>query len=120
MSKIKGRDIASPVKTITIEDVPHPLVFNNQSARLAEDVYEDQYKRDQNYAEILQDLSRGKYRAVMAVFYGAMVAGGADISWAEFDEKFKLDSIPGIKETIMAGVVQSLPEPDDEDETKNA
>ncbi len=50
-----------------------------------------------------------KYKAIMAVFYGALVAGGTDMSWEEFDEAFKLDSIPGVKEMILRGVMEALP-----------
>lgn len=115
-SSIKGRDVAAPVKEITIDGIVYPLKFNNYSARLAEDVYEDQYGKDKNYTDILQELSRGKYRAIMAVFFGAMVSGGHDMSWAAFDEQFKLDSISGIREVIAKGIVQALPQADEDDE----
>lgn len=113
---MKGRDMAAPVKDITIKGIVYPLKFNNYSARLAEDVYEDQYGKDKNYTDILQELSRGKYRAIMAVFFGAMVSGGHSMSWADFDEQFKLDSISGIKEVIAKGIVQALPQADDDEE----
>lgn len=118
--EIRARDITAPAKRIFIDGQEYPLVFNNNAARLAENIYEDEYGRDLGYAGIMQELARQKYRAVMAVFYGAMVAGGTDIGWKAFDERFKLDSIDGIREIIAQGITQSLPEDEEEDEPKNA
>lgn len=86
------------------------MVFNNHAARVAEDVYEQYYGQDVGYGEIIQRIAKGKYAAIMALFYGAMVAGGCDMEWPEFDEKFKLDSVDGIRAIIMRGLEKSLPQ----------
>ena len=69
----------------------------------------DEYGRDVGYTEILKALANFKYKAVMAVFYGALIAGGAEMDWETFDNLFKLDSIEGIREIIVQGVVDALP-----------
>lgn len=104
--------MAAPVNEITLDGKRYALVFSNKAARVAEDVYEQQYGQDAGYADILTALTKFKYKAVMAVFYGALVAGGTDMSWDEFDATFKLDSIPGIREIITKGVVDALPKAD--------
>lgn len=114
----RGRDVSAPVKFIELNGQRYELVFNNKAARVAEDVYEQVYGNDVGYAEILRLLTLSKYKAIMAVFYGALLAGGTDMSWEEFDEAFKLDSIPGVKEAILKGIVDALPkveEPKDEE-----
>ena len=112
MQNQKGRDMAAPVNEITLDGKRYALVFSNKAARVAEDVYEQQYGQDVGYADVLAALTKFKYKAVMAVFYGALVAGGTDMSWDEFDATFKLDSIPGIREIITKGVVDALPNAD--------
>ncbi len=67
------------------------------------------YEAQVGYTEILKALSNFKYKAVMAVFYGALIAGGAEMDWETFDNLFKLDSIEGIQEIIVQGVVDALP-----------
>ena len=67
------------------------------------------YEAQVDYTEILKALSNFKYKAVMAVFYGALIAGGAEMDWETFDNLFKLDSIEGIREIIVQGVVDALP-----------
>lgn len=109
MQNQRGRDMAAPVREITLGGERHALAFTNKAARIAEDVYERQYGQDKGYAEILADLSKMKYKAIMAIFYGALAAGGSSMSWEEFDAAFKLDSIPGIREIITQGVVDALP-----------
>lgn len=114
----RGRDVSAPVTHITLNGQRYALAFNNRAARVAEDIYEQIYGKDVGYADILAALAKFKYKAVMAVFYGALVAGGADMSWEDFDSTFKLDSIDGIREIIVKGVVDSLPA-GDEGETEN-
>lgn len=105
----RGRDMSAPVTHITLNGHRYALAFNNHSARVAEDIYEQVYGKDVGYADILAALAKFKYKAVMAVFYGALVAGGTDMGWDEFDETFKLDSIDGIREIIAKGVADALP-----------
>lgn len=112
MQNQRGRYVAAPIKEIELNGKRYALLFSNRAARVAEDVYEQQYGQDVGYADILTDLTKFKYKAVMAVFYGALIAGGTDMSWEDFDTNFKLDSIPGIKEIITKGVLDSLPKAD--------
>lgn len=109
-SESKGRDISAPIEQITIDGNAYKLVYNNHAARVAEDVYEQYYGQDVGYGEIIQRIARGKYAAIMALFYGAMVAGGCDMEWREFDANFKLDSVDGIREIILRGLEKSLPQ----------
>lgn len=110
--EIRGRDVSAPVKHITIRGVMYPLVFNNQAARIAEDIYEQAYGKDVGYQEILMALSRGKYSATMAMYYASLIAGGAEMTWEEFDRDFRIDSIEGVREILQRGVEQSLPTSD--------
>lgn len=105
----RARDVSAPIQFITLDGTRYKLAFTNRAARVAEDVYEQVYGRDVGYTEILKALANFKYKAVMAVFYGALVAGGAEMDWETFDNLFKLDSIEGIREIIVQGVVDALP-----------
>lgn len=113
--QIRGRDISAPIEYITLDGTRYKTVYSNQTARLAEDVYERQYGMDVGYAVILSDLSKGKYRAVMALFYAALRAGGAEMTWEDFDARFRLDSVPGILDVIARAVTQSLPDAPEDD-----
>ena len=113
--QIRGRDISAPIEYITLDGTRYKTVYNNQTARLAEDVYERQYGMDVGYAVILSDLSKGKYRAVTALFYAALRAGGTEMTWEDFDARFKLDSVPGILDVIARAVTQSLPDAPEDD-----
>lgn len=119
MQNQRGRDVSAPIKHIELNGQRYALAFSNKAARIAEDVYEQQYGQDVGYAVILSQLSKLKYKATMAVFYGALVAGGTDMSWDDFDAAFKLDSIPGVKELIIKGVVESLPKADTAEDKEN-
>lgn len=113
--EIKGRDLTAPRRRMTLEGVTYELAFNNRSARIAEDVYADVYGVEDErggYMAILGEASRGRLRALQAIYYGALIAGGATMPWDNFDRVFTLDSIEGVKEIIMAAVSDSLP-PDD-------
>ena len=108
----KARDITAPYKRVTLDGQTYGLVFNNKAARVAEAVYEDEYGRDTGYYDILQEMAMRKHRAMMAVLYGALVAGGAEMTWEDFDAKFTLASIDGFAEILRAGVIESLPDDD--------
>lgn len=111
-NEVRARDVSAPVKYITLDGTRYKLAFNNLTARLAEEVYELHYGRDMGYADIIRQLALGKYAAVMAVYYGALVAGGHDMSWEDFDATFKLDSVDGIREIIADAIAKALPDPD--------
>lgn len=115
---VKGRDLTAPNRTVTLGGETHQLTFNNRAARIAEDVYEDVYRRaDMGYFNILDEAGKGKYRAIQAIYYGALIAGGTPMSFEEFDAHFSLASIDGVQEIIMAELSKSLPP---EDKTPNA
>lgn len=120
MNNQRGRDMSAPITHITLNGTRYKLAFTNMAARVAEDVYEQQYGQDVGYADILAALTKFKYKAVMAMLYGALIAGGTSMSWDEFDAAFKLDSIDGIRDIILKGVVDSLPKADEaQDEAEN-
>ena len=120
MQNQRGRDMSAPITHITLNGTRYKLAFTNMAARVAEDVYEQQYGQDVGYANILAALTQFKYKAVMAMLYGALIAGGTSMSWDEFDAAFKLDSIDGIRDIILKGVVDSLPKADEaKDEAEN-
>lgn len=120
MNNQRGRDVSAPITHITLNGTRYKLAFTNMAARVAEDVYEQQYGQDMGYANILAALTKFKYKAVMAMLYGALIAGGTSMSWDEFDAAFKLDSIDGIRDIILKGVVDSLPKADEaKDEAEN-
>lgn len=120
MQNQRGRDMSAPITHITLNGTRYKLAFTNMAARVAEDVYEQQYGQDVGYADILAALTKFKYKAVMAMLYGALIAGGTSMSWDEFDAAFKLDSIDGIRDIILKGVVDSLPRADEaKDEAEN-
>lgn len=120
MQNQRGRDMSAPITHITLNGTRYKLAFTNMAARVAEDVYEQQYGQDVGYADILAALTKFKYKAVMAMLYGALIAGGTSMSWDEFDAAFKLDSIDGIRDIILKGVVDSLPKADEaKDEVEN-
>ena len=120
MNNQRGRDMSAPITHITLNGTRYKLAFTNMAARVAEDVYEQQYGQDVGYADILTALTKFKYKAVMAMLYGALIAGGTSMSWDEFDAAFKLDSIDGIFDIILKGVADSLPKADEaQDEAEN-
>ena len=53
--QIRGRDISAPIEYITLDGTRYKTVYSNQTARLAEDVYERQYGMDVGYA-VAKDL----------------------------------------------------------------
>ena len=119
MNNQRGRDVSAPITHITLNGTRYKLAFTNMAARVAEDVYEQQYGQDVGYADILAALSKFKYKAVMAMLYGALIAGGTSMSWDEFDAAFKLDSIDGIRDIILKGVADSLPKADASEDAGN-
>ena len=79
---------------------------------MTEQVYEEQYGRDVEYMEILSELQRQKHRALQACIYGALIAGGADMSWEEFDEHFTYDAIDQLRDVVHRAVLDTLPDPE--------
>lgn len=106
-----GRDLAQSIKHLTIEGVRYELKFNNKSARITEDVYANEYGRDIGYFSIMDEAANHRHSALMAIYYGALVAGGSAMTWEEFDENFKLAGIEGVADVLRAGLKESLPTP---------
>ena len=112
---ILARDISRPIDHLELDGVMYPLAFDNGAMRVAEDVYEIQYRRSLNFAEIVKQLAAGKLGAVMAVLYGALLSGmkdsntGEPMTWDEFSEKFRLTSVPGVKELLLKNLQRALP-----------
>ena len=106
----RGRDMSAPVEFITLNGTQYKTVYNNQTARIAEDVYEQQYGKDVGYGEILKGIAKGKYSAIMALFYDAIISGGAQLH---------LDSIEGVREIIARAVQKTLPDVPEQEDTEN-
>ncbi len=107
----RGRDMSAPVEFITLNGTQYKTVYNNQTARIAEDVYEQQYGKDVGYGEILKGIAKGKYSAI--------ISGGAQLSWEDFDAQFHLDSIEGVREIIARAVQKTLPDVPEQEDTEN-
>ncbi|MBQ8954217.1 MAG: hypothetical protein IJ048_08880 [Clostridia bacterium] len=109
---ITGRDISRPTDSMELDGQTYPLAFDMAAFRVAEDVYELQYGRNLNFADIVTHLATGKIGAIMAVLYGALLSGGLKITWAEYYDKFRLINIPGVKDKLIENVKKALPETD--------
>jgi hypothetical protein len=107
--RLRARDVSAPEKHVTIGGRTYTLVFSNAAIRTAEDVYVEQYGKDVGFAVILKEMAAAKYCAIMAMLYGALIAGGCALTWADFDRDFRVDSIEGMRQTIMQGMVDSMP-----------
>lgn len=119
--EIMGRDITRPTDHLELGGVDYPLAFDLACMRVAEDVYEVQYGRNVNFANIVMYLAAGKLGAIMAILYGALLSGAKSskaepMTWEEFTEKFRLTSIPAVKELLMERVKDALPKAEGEGE----
>lgn len=119
---MRGRDVAAPVQHVVFNGQRYPMKFNNRAARITEDIYADKYGHDIGYYAIINEVAIPKHRAIMAMVYAGIVAAGADVTWEDFEENFRLTDIDGVSQAIHKGVMQSLPDedPDAEDDEKNA
>ncbi|MBQ8109550.1 MAG: hypothetical protein IJ124_05245 [Clostridia bacterium] len=111
---IRGTDISAPLDRIELAGKEYPLRFDLACMRVAEDVYEIQYGRSDNFAQILKSLGAGKLGAVMAILYGALLSGIAaekkePMPWDEYAEKFRLTSVPSVRELLMEKLTDALP-----------
>lgn len=111
---IHGRDLDAPVQYLTLNGEKYALKFNNKAARIAEDVYQEIYgKPEIGYYTIVAEAAHSKHRALQAIYYGALVAGGTDMDWDTFDDEFTLSSIDGVADVIMKALSDSLPPVDE-------
>ena len=116
--KVKGADVSAPVRHVTFDGVEYPMVYNNRTARIVEDVYAEEYGHpEMGYYDVLSEVGVPKHRAVMAMAYAAIRAAGVDVSFSDFDEKFTITDIEGMREAMQNAVMETLPA--DEDDGKN-
>lgn len=108
--QIMARDMSAPKKTIAVNGREYTLVFDCNTLRICEDVYEDHYKRQKNFAAIADELSRNRIGAIMAILYAALISGGAELSWQQYTEWFRLENLSSISEALVAGISEALPE----------
>ena len=117
----KGRDFGPQLLRLNWQGDELELKFNNNAMRIAEDVYDEEYKKqDCSWTRILIDLGKGKAGAVMAVYYAALKATRPEITWQEFSDKFQLIDIPEVSEKLAQAVEGSLPAPEAQDAVPNA
>ena len=112
--EIRGVDITRPLDHLEIDGKEYPLAFDMASMRIAEDVYELQYNRILGFATIARHLAAGRIGAIMAVLYGALGSGATTgeaepMTWGEFYDKFKLTSIPAVKDLLLKNLKKALP-----------
>lgn len=110
-----ARDVSRPEDRMELGGTEYPLAYDLNCFRVAEDVYELEYKRSLNFGQIVEQLAAGKLGALMAVLYGALVSGGYEGDYKEFAKTFRLTDIPGARELLMDGVTKALPETDKKD-----
>ena len=117
----KARDFGPQLLRLTWQGEELELKFNNNAMRIAEDVYDEEYqKQDCSWTRILIDLSKGKAGAVMAVYFAALKATRPQITWQEFSENFQLTDIPEVNEKLAQAVEESLPKPEPGETDPNA
>ncbi|MCR4622108.1 MAG: hypothetical protein K5663_08510 [Clostridiales bacterium] len=119
----KGRDLGPQILRLKWRGEELELKFSNDSLRIAEDVYDEIYRKSEcDWTAILMDLSKGKSGAIMAVYFGALKGRLRDLSWDEFSDNFRLTDIPEVSEQLAKAVDASLPdaEQDGQAEPKNA
>ena len=120
-NEVRAVDISRPTDHLELDGVDYPLGFDLACMRVAEDVYELQYGRNVNFAAIVMHLAAGKLGAIMAILYGALLSGAKahkvePLTWEEFTEKFRLTSIPAVKELLMEKVKEALPKAEGDSE----
>ena len=109
---VRGRELAAPQTEMEFDGQMCPLKFDMNCFRIAEDVYEEEYGQDANFAEIAVKLTKGRLGAIMAVSYAALVSGGLNITFPNFQAVFKLTDIPGVRDRMTDLLADALPDPD--------
>ena len=108
----RGRELRAPTQRMEFNGRMYEVRFDMNAFRIAENVFEEYYHQDVNFAEIALRLTRGKLGAIMAVYYAALVSGGADVSWSDFAQNFKLTDIPGVRDKLTELLADALPDPE--------
>ena len=107
---VRARDLNAPTAKMVFDGHEYPLRFDMNAFRIAEDIYEEEYGKDKNFAEIALDLTKGRLGAIMAMYYAALRSAGAKITWVQFQAAFKLTDIPGVKERMTELLADALPD----------
>lgn len=115
----RGRNVSAPVQHVTLNGTRYTLVFNNKAMRIAEDVYSEQYGKDMGFFDIVTELQHKRYRAIMAIVFSALRAGGLEMSWEDFDKTFTLASLDAVRQAVQAGILAALPTGGEADAQKN-
>lgn len=71
---------------LKVSGTTYTLKFSNRALAQAENVYYTEYHRNVDISAIIADLIKSKLTAIMALTYGALIAGGTKITFADFDE----------------------------------
>lgn len=108
----RAKDLRAPLTHLEFDGKMYPVKIDLNAFRIAEEIYEDEYHRDKNFAEIAVELSKGRLGAIMAVCYAGLVSGGLDVTWANYASLFKLTDIPGLKDRMAELVADALPDPE--------
>lgn len=110
----KGRDVSAPERYVKFGDTEYRLIFNNRTARIVEDVYDQRYGHpEKGYYDVLNELAVPKHRALMAVCYAAILVGGGQVTWEDFEDAFQLTDIQGLQEQLQSAILESLPQEDE-------
>lgn len=107
--KMRGKDVDAPTSEMTLGGEKMPLRFDMETMRIAEDVYEQYFGRNANFADILQYLAMGKIGGIMAILYGALRSAGAEIAWRDFTAAFRLTDVPGVREQLQQQMLAAMP-----------
>lgn len=105
----RAADVSAPIETVTLEGVTYKLVFNNRAIIETERASAQYCDYDLSYFVIIQKASRGQYTYMLLVIYGALRAGGSDMSWDKFIEVFTLANVLPLQSLLARGIAGSMP-----------
>ena len=109
---IMAKDVSAPIKHMTVDGVQYELVFNNRFIREVETVYDAEYHCPKSAPQIFTEGHAGMMRALYALFYSAARVGGLQMSFTDFEERFSLLDVEGVKEILTKGIDEALPKPE--------
>lgn len=116
ITPIKGQDMSAPVRHIRWNGKEYPMVFSNRAVCVAEDIYAEVYDHpEMGWYDIIREVSVPKHRALLAVAYASLRAGGADVEWPQFVETFRMADLMAATDKIADGIAQSMPDPEEDD-----
>lgn len=110
MSEIRARDLRSAELTITFKGEKRRMVFDNYAYAAAEDIYQEEYGRDEGIYKILADMAHGRTRGIFAIAYGALKSGGLkNLTFRDFMEHFSIAEMEKLNHDMRTGVMNSMP-----------